>query len=188
MSTSSIQLKDPYHEWYYQIIQRVSKESEKKEQIHFKSIMKARLHVVTSCILLLTISARDPFPWKLMAEGYLHFYFHLCQTVYHLQLLCYLTRLDQILFIQHQQSWQLTFKISKTLLQYFINLRVRKYGFKLWIASRKLHENWMHTFPGTLHASTRTNTQSALTAALRTFLIIMVSNLCIFFSITPGVS
>uniref|UniRef100_A0A2P2L1F8 GTPase Era n=1 Tax=Rhizophora mucronata TaxID=61149 RepID=A0A2P2L1F8_RHIMU len=43
-------------------------------------------------------------------------------------------------------------------------------------------------FLGTLHASTITNTQSALMDALRTFFIIMESNLCIFLSITPGVS
>lgn len=48
--------------------------------------------------------------------------------------------------------------------------------------------NEMHTFWGSLHASTRTITQSALSAALRTFFIIIESNLCIFFSITPGVS
>lgn len=44
------------------------------------------------------------------------------------------------------------------------------------------------TFWGILQASTTTIIQSASTAAFFTFFIIMLSNVCISFCITPGVS
>lgn len=55
-------------------------------------------------------------------------------------------------------------------------------------AYTKFHQGIDITSCGVLQASTTTNTQSALIVALRTFFIIIESNLCIFFSITPGVS